>query len=412
MSVATPVRNSTLPALTGARFFAALAIVIWHYGREAVTEVSPRLGQLTSAGPIGVSFFFVLSGAVVTWGCTARDGSPSRPRKLFLKQRAARLLPAYLLALFVSMPLFVVEVLRLHSGSGAFARVGLGFVACFTLLQAFLPPAASGLNTPGWSISCEAFFYAIWPFAVRRLRPTRPGFPWRALVALGLVAAAIPVFALAAFRSGLIPDGPFPTLLGDVVGREYVARLVTYFPIFRLVEFLFGVVIGHALLRNVNHFRSLVVDSVHECLVLGVIVVVAYQLGGGIIGRSTGLSGGNRLVIESGILAPLFGVLIWTLARGRGLVMRFLSLPVVLVLGEASYAMYILQEPAAVGLSAVLKRVAPSMEGRWDVLFWPYLLVLIAVSIGVHRWVEQPIRGVLLRRWSRPKAVEPVVSTV
>ncbi len=401
MSVTTPVRNSALPALTGARFFAALAIVVWHYGREPITELSPRLGQLANAGPIGVSFFYVLSGAVITWGCTARDGSSSRPRNLFLKQRAARVLPAYLLALFLSLPLFAVEVLRLHSGVGGFARIGLGFVACFAVVQAFIPPLASGLNTPGWSISCEAFFYAIWPFAVRRLRPTRPGFPWRALVALGLVAVAIPLAALVAFRSGLIPDGPFPTLLSDVVGREYVARLVTYFPVFRLAEFLFGVVIGHALLRNANHFRSMVVDSVHEVLVLGAIVFVSYQLGGGIVGRWTGLSGGNRLVIESGVFAPLFGVLVWTLARGRGLVMRFLSLPVVLVLGEASYAMYILQEPAAVLLTAVLKRVSPSLEGRWDIVFWPYILVLIAVSIGVHRWIERPVRGMLLRRWSR-----------
>jgi len=92
-----------LPALTGARFFAAISVVFYHYGLHPLGRVVPFLEAPAHIGPAAVSFFYVLSGAVITWGCTGADGLPVRPTRTFWLQRGARILPAYWLALALSV---------------------------------------------------------------------------------------------------------------------------------------------------------------------------------------------------------------------------------------------------------------------------------------------------------------------
>jgi peptidoglycan/LPS O-acetylase OafA/YrhL len=47
------------------RFFAALAVVLCHVGYQFTNTSSVNVAE--SYGYIGVSFFFVLSGLVLTW---------------------------------------------------------------------------------------------------------------------------------------------------------------------------------------------------------------------------------------------------------------------------------------------------------------------------------------------------------
>ena len=70
-------------------------------------------------------------------------------------------------------------------------------------------------------------------------------------------------------------------------------------------------------------------------------------------------------------------------------------MPSMLALGEASYALYIFQEPVLVWLTAVFKRIAPSMMAHW---FWIGFALLVAVSLAVHKYLEQPLRRVLGER--------------
>ncbi len=103
----------------------------------------------------------------------------------------------------------------------------------------------------------------------------------------------------------------------------------------------------------------------------------------------------NRIAIEGGALAPFFALLIWQLASGRGLLQQFLQM-----LGEASYALYILQEPLLDWTTALLKRAAPGLAAHWDALFWAYAALLVALSLVVHRLVEKPLQARILGRLS------------
>ncbi|WP_372352459.1 acyltransferase family protein [Streptomyces sp. KL116D] len=78
-----------LPSLTGLRFFAAFLVFLCH----ALSQFNPQTDSvshdvayfLLPAGPVGVSFFFVLSGFVLTYA--ARPGDTVRR---FWRRRVVR----------------------------------------------------------------------------------------------------------------------------------------------------------------------------------------------------------------------------------------------------------------------------------------------------------------------------------
>ncbi|HEX3597659.1 MAG TPA: acyltransferase, partial [Polyangiaceae bacterium] len=325
------VERAPLPALTGARFFAAFAIVVHHYGRGSIGFLGP-LAVCAKAGPTAVSFFYVLSGAVLTWGCTGADGQPARPTRTFWIQRAARILPAYFLALGLSILPFAALVMKLHGSAGGMLRTALGVAASSLLVQAFVVPLAVGLNTPAWSVSCEAFFYATWPRLVAALRSPRPAFPFRSAIAAWLFGLVAPVCAIAALAADVAPGGSFATLLEDVSGPELVVRAVSYFPPFRLPEFALGIVVGHALRHTPNRARSVAADTARELLLCAALVAVTWLLGAGVFGRFSNAALANRILVESGTTSLLFALVVWQLARGNGMVQRLLARPSLLAL--------------------------------------------------------------------------------
>ena len=59
-----------LDSLTGLRFFAAWLVVVHHFSNFATM---PYIWRYTGFGATGVTFFFVLSGFVLTWSFVPSD---------------------------------------------------------------------------------------------------------------------------------------------------------------------------------------------------------------------------------------------------------------------------------------------------------------------------------------------------
>ncbi len=154
-----------LESLTGLRFFAALLVVLYHSLTTAHLARIPVLSALSSLGGVGVSFFFVLSGFVLTWSY-----KPGLARRRFYWHRFARVYPLHLLMTLVAIPLVVLGAVG-WSWAVLFAALGL--------VQAWVPSQRYefGMNGPSWSLSCEAFFYALLPF----LAPVARGLTNRTL---------------------------------------------------------------------------------------------------------------------------------------------------------------------------------------------------------------------------------------
>ncbi|MET7419807.1 acyltransferase [Dactylosporangium sp. NPDC005555] len=220
-------RDSRLPALTGLRWAAALVVFGQHtlelfYDPDLAAPRPVRAvlwAMLVNGGAMGVSFFFVLSGFVLTW--SARDVVKART---FWWRRFSKIYPATLVTTLLA--LLVV------GGTGP-----LQLAAHLTLTQTWFPDAAvfGALNPVSWSLSCEAFFYLCFPLLYRQLRRLSPAGLWT--VAVGLAAAVI-----GAGLALTTVDRPFALWLGYM------------FPPVRMAEFTLGIAV--ALLIQAGAWRG------------------------------------------------------------------------------------------------------------------------------------------------------------
>ena len=170
------MRRPELPALTGIRFYAAILVYLSH------VPLIPGMGRLAgdnlifNAGVVGVSFFFVLSGFILTYNYadTFRNGVSLVNYRRFVWDRLTKIYPVHVLALLLVMPIAVLSPnLPLDWRALPFHLLML---QCFW--PASTPPFHEYFNVPSWSISCEWFFYLLAPmtmfFAVGTRRPWVP----------------------------------------------------------------------------------------------------------------------------------------------------------------------------------------------------------------------------------------------
>ncbi|GAB7188708.1 acyltransferase [Kitasatospora sp. Ki12] len=226
-----------LPTLTALRFAAALAVFLFH-AFLTVDPLDPRtpltffadrplataLAHATSkAGYAGVSFFFVLSGFVLTW--SARDGETPGT---FWRRRLARIYPTHLVVWTAALLLFA---------RAAPVRVWLPNLL-LVHAESPDPDVNSGMNIPSWSLCCELLFYLLFPLLHRALRrlPDRGVGP---AAAVALLAAA----AVAAANAALLPDRPRIPQLPVSLDQLWFGYL---FPPARLPEFALGMLLARA----------------------------------------------------------------------------------------------------------------------------------------------------------------------
>src|SRR6187431_2133619 len=165
-------RRPELLALTSVRAFAALEVVLLHtlfeLGGNEARAIPATIAQLLTRGDFAVSFFFVLSGFILAYTyCDDKNELKTTPWT-FWRARFARIYPLYFLGFLMDgprvIPLFVGSAASL---AGAVAKIGVAGLAYLTLLQAWHPRVTYTWNTPGWTLSVEAFFYAVFPLLLR-----------------------------------------------------------------------------------------------------------------------------------------------------------------------------------------------------------------------------------------------------
>lgn len=213
---AGPITTGRLNSLTGLRFYAASAVLLCHSVLPLFPV--PVLRELAVIGPVGVGLFFVLSGFVLTWSWHPDD----RTRDFFIR-RGARIYPLHLATTAIAASLFL---------AGGHHRL-IGLVATVLLVQAwFSLQFGEGGHAPSWSLSCEAFFYACFPWLVRRLAV----MDRRWLLAVG--AAAVSIMGLWNVGYAAV----------TVAGVPHTAWLSTYTnPGYRIGEFILGMCLACAI---------------------------------------------------------------------------------------------------------------------------------------------------------------------
>ncbi|AXE25305.1 acyltransferase [Streptomyces globosus] len=223
--------HGRLPSLTGLRFIAALLVFCYH-SSLALPALNPFASKdiadgyrwlFGNAGWAGVSFFFILSGFVLTW--SARPGDPPRH---FWRRRFFKIYPNHL----------VTWVLALALLSGATTQWWQAVPNLF-LVHAWIPEFSVflGVNPPSWSLACELFFYLCFPLFLHGIKRIPPAHLWR--WAAGTAAAVVAVPTLAYL---LLPgDPPMPEGSPASVWQYWSVYML---PPVRALDFVLGMLMA------------------------------------------------------------------------------------------------------------------------------------------------------------------------
>jgi peptidoglycan/LPS O-acetylase OafA/YrhL len=330
-------------------------------------------------GGSSVSFFFVLSGFILAFTYAGAPGPIDRRR--FWVARFARIYPVYVLAIVVALPRWMA--------SGRFAQEGHAplviastLIVVLLLVQSWNWSIANAVNGPAWSLSAEAFFYAIFPWVAERVR--RLGT--RNLVRVAALAWVSAVVVALALDVTLLPVARRTSTM------MAISNLLTpeTNPAIRSLEFVFGVACGCLFLRLLREQRI-------ERSRRGDLVAVVSAAG--IVAAYAALP--PRQVVHNGLLAPLYMALIFSAAMEAPLVRALFGNRLMVLLGEASYAFYLLHTPMMWGYASLARRAmvpAPdSVSG-----FTLRTAAIVVVSCAVFLLFEQPARRAIRRSLSIP----------
>lgn len=363
-----PAAPRRLEALTTLRFFAALHVTLFHLQGAGQWSLPGPLNDVVRAGPVSVSFFFVLSGFILTQAYASRP--PHLALATYARSRFARIYPLYLLGLLLMAPWW-------FSQGGETAAPSLASLA---LVQAWWPPWSNAWNAPAWSLSVEAFFYVLFPLVL----------PWTLRVSRGVLwgvagAGWLVMLGVSFAYVGLAPDG-LATV--DASNSAFWLDALKFHPLVRLPEFVVGLALGRAARDGARLPKG-----------LGVVAVLALF---------AALSVSSRVpfpVLHNGVLTPLFAaVILGAGTTSSAAARRVLEHRALVTMGEASYALYILQTPVLGFTHAVLRRAFPP-EATHTALFVPLGLVgTLAASLLAWRFVERPAREWLMGAAPRKRA--------
>ena len=350
--------------MTGLRCFAAVNIVLFHFSNPNWFGL---LAPVVNAGYISVSYFILLSGFVLGYNYNERARSGELELARFWKARFTRIYPIYFLSLLLS-----VGQVRGDYQTHTHAMFWTGMVLTPLLLQGWIPAIATFLNTPAWTMSAEAFYYAIFPWLARWKRPVRMA-PHLAKMtgvwALGLVPGALYM----AFN----PDGIARPDRWSSAPWLWALKFTPYSHVF---SFVFGVMLAnlHQMIAPASRLRLWLAiigfGGIYGVLSLGPLVPYA--------------------IIHDGLLMPLFGCLILGLA-GENVLARVMGAWPLVFVGQASYSLYLLHFNlwSILHTSHVLDWLHLSQFDPWI----SYVLLIVAALLALH-FIEKPAQR-KLREW-------------
>ena len=404
-----------LRALTGLRLVAALLVVMFHFltihpsAGAGPWPVIARIGaHVVASGYTGVSFFFLLSGFILAYTYLDAQGRLRVTRSGFWWARVARIYPVYALAILVSF----VPYQQWGAWHEQFCVGGHPFLegnrplvtwlGAIFMLQAWLPCSMTW-NAPAWSLSVEAVFYLLFPLialGTARLR-------WRGLLVCAVGAWALTLAAALAYLALSLDASAMRTAWWE----RYWAWIFYSNPLLRLPEFLIGIALGRLFVtrtamaagpvRPVRPVRPTgpprelsgpmalagLLRARHVTVLAAAGIVAIWCLG------PLPLMLFNQVLLD-----PLYAVLIYGLAFGEGPLAALFASSAIVLLGEASYAMYILHWPIRYWLGHYVPRLplgTPPFLAASTVYFFVYLCVVIGLSVLSFRFVEQPARRVI-----------------
>ena len=356
-----------LDQITFTRFIAALTVVFFHYGQTVFPANISFLFENVTAGPIAVGYFYVLSGFImsIAYYKAEKNQRIKFSNKKYWIARFARIYPVYLLALLI------IVAAKYKSLGENWETLPMHLL----LFQSWVPGYPITLNTPGWSLSVEAFFYLCFPFLLAWVYQRGK----KSLAILGILMWLVTQLVLI---TQLNSEAYAP--------KTNLHDFIYYNPLMHLNSFVLGMVFG-IYLKNTSAIKEPNNNTLWLIISALTIFILVWAR------PHLELIFGLKLAYTNGLLAPLFLAFILFLARHKGLITKLFSHSWLLLLGEASYSLYILQKPIH---GIYDKIVVPRIALSENLHFYIFLILLIFISILSYKYLETPMRKIIRRKLS------------
>ncbi len=344
-----------IPALTSLRFCAAFIALIFHIRFFSDLVFPPILDSIMWKGLLGVDFFFILSGFILThcyYGAIKRHHFSY---KIFMIRRLARIYPVHLFTLLISLAMFYVAALALipvHENS-FFVNY---FIYNLFLIQAWGLQETLSYNNVSWSLSAEFFAYLCFPLFIHMLMRYKPE-----------KALAVSFFIF--------------SICWIVVAYSTPLKLTTLntFGILRIVpDFMIGISLYFFAQKYSIDFYK---DGAMALVIF--LILLSFAIG-----------------LEDYVVIVLFAILIYMAAeQSRSNYNGLFSSPWFIYLGKISYSLYMVQFCAWFILMKFVLINHPGLTGLWldprIVWFLSIIPVMMAailtyhfIECPAHRWIN------------------------
>ena len=393
-----------LDALNGMRFFAVFHIFLYHLWSVRFEVPGPKSGPMVNAyanmeafppwlnnllahGYLSTSFFFLLSGFILAYLYWAPNGGLSTTRGRFWWQRFTRIYPVHFIALAVTI-LLMLPRWWFDPSAPPVPLAAASAVATATLTQAWFPPLVPIWSWPTWALSAVVFLYLIMPWLMKALaRLSRPQ-------ALGLLVA-MPLISL-------LPTAVFLVFFPDgAKDHQNWQIFIGSTPLFWVPHFAAGMLMSRVF--AISRFETAWRDKPRPWISIGDLALIGVVL----ISLMPPHDLAWRHILRHGALMPLYLLVLYDLALGRGLIARLFSLPGMGFLGQTSFSIFIWQNLFLM-LGVGIGLAAPESK---SISFWFAVIGLTVMAMISTYWIEKPIARRLRKRMPASQGMGTATAT-
>ncbi|NHW95027.1 acyltransferase [Cronobacter sp. HA18006] len=352
--------TNIIHSLTSLRMFAALGVFLSHLGIMSQSSI-PQFNEASRYffnGYVGVTFFYILSGFIINYSFSRHLAEGRFSNKDFIVYRLARLFPVHIVSLLCVLLLFGYTKNWEATNKEALLYNTL-------LLQSFIPDAGYyfSFNPVSWSISCEMFFYLCFCLLVK-CRTKHLFFAFSAVQAINIYFLVYP------------PSG---------VSLHWLFYIN---PIFRISDFMLGIIICRAFLAKPVTPKIVVCSAMEigSLLFLALTIYVATN------------HVANMNVKYDLLYIPCMASVVIAFAFNGGIISRILANRYLILLGEASFSFYMFHWMI---VSKLIEVMNPDKNDYASVLIYAAscLALSIAVSIISFKVIEMPANKIIRNAW-------------
>ncbi len=384
--------RARFPGLDGLRALAALGVLLHHLEQARFTYGFPNCwayAAVTRLGSLCVSFFFVLSGFLITWLLLEerRDAGAISIKKFYLR-RVLRIWPLYFL--IVALGFFVLPHLRAYDFPGD-QSAGRFFWEKLLLYVSFSPHVASAVFPPEhyagvlWSVGVEEWFYLGWPLILLALfRPL--GIAAVSFCVIGVLLVIRVALIIVVLRLGQ----------SHAATEEFFRPLLEFFTQLRFDCMAFGA-LGAVALYRLRDAQAPALDAfLLRPLFSRQMQIVVFSFLALCL-----LSGKDFFLLDQQVYSVLFLFVIVNVGANRETMLRFDN-GVLRHLGKISYGIYCfnwIAIVAAIGLVRWMFTSAESVPAQVSLQLLAIALTILAAQLSY--WIlERPFLALKTRPWA------------